>query len=429
MNYNEVLDFLFSQLPMYQRTGQVAYKADLKNTLLLDNYFKHPHTKFETIHVAGTNGKGSVSHCLSSILQEKGLKVGLYTSPHLKDFRERIKINGQCISENEVIEFVSGNKEIIGKLKPSFFEMTVALAFYYFACEKVDVAIIEVGLGGRLDSTNIIKPKCSVITNIGLDHTALLGDTYELIAKEKAGIIKTGVPAVIGEYDKITRSVFKYHAEQMQADIYFAQDELHIPVAMNGIDGTQVFQVYKGDEIVYENLKIDLLGGYQKKNVVTVLKTIDVLNRLGLNIENKFIYDGLRNVVANTGLMGRWQILGANPAVICDTGHNVEGVTEIIDQINQTPYKHLHIVWGMVNDKDIKKVLELLPENAKYYFAKPNIPRGLEASELKKQANKVGLDGENYKSVQDALKNAKKNSDPNDLIFIGGSTFVVAEIV
>lgn len=429
MNYKEVLDFMFLQLPMYQRVGKVAYKANLDNTLKLDAYFNHPHKKYKTIHVAGTNGKGSVSHCLASILQESGLKVGLYTSPHLKDFRERIKVNGDCITENDVVSFVGVHKQMIEELKPSFFEMTVAMAFDYFAKREVDVAIVEVGLGGRLDSTNVVLPACSVITNIGLDHVALLGDTLEKIAIEKAGVIKNKIPVVIGERHADTEHVFIERAQGMNAPLYFAEDSFEVGTAMNGMDATQILQVYKDDVLFYKDLKLDLLGVYQQKNIKTILQTVEVLRGNSFEISFEDVYNGLKSVVDNTGLMGRWQILGANPAVICDTGHNVDGVRELVRQIKQTPYKCLHIIWGMVNDKAIDCVLELLPKEAKYYFVKPNIPRGLETDLLQAEAEKVGLVGESYMEVGDAVGSAKKNAGPNDLIFIGGSNFVVSEVV
>jgi dihydrofolate synthase/folylpolyglutamate synthase len=429
MDYKSVLDFMFSQLPMYQRLGSVAYKADLNNTLKLDEWMKHPHKRFKTIHVAGTNGKGSVSHCLASVLQHSGLNVGLYTSPHLKDFRERIKVNGECIPKQDVIDFVQNNKVVIEEVKPSFFEMTVAMAFDYFAKARVDVAVIEVGLGGRLDSTNIITPECSIITNIGLDHTALLGNTLELIAREKAGIIKENIPVVIGEKANESEKVFRDVANENHAPIYFAEDMYSIPVAMNGVDATQIMQVYKNDVLYFENLKLDLLGIYQQKNMKTVLQSIDVLKQRGFTITQENIYRGLSEVVCSTGLMGRWQILGANPAVICDTGHNKEGVVELVKQIKQTPYEKLHVVWGMVSDKDVSSVLELLPQEACYYFVKPNIPRGLDAESLKQEAKKKGLEGDCYDKIEDAIKKAKKDAGANDLIFIGGSNFVVAEVV
>jgi len=429
MTYQEVLDFMFSQLPMYQRTGKAAYKANLDNTLKLDEHFNHPHKKYKTIHVAGTNGKGSVSHSMASVLQTSGLKVGLYTSPHLKDFRERIKVNGICIPENDVISFISENQNFISDLQPSFFEMTVAMAFDYFAKCEIDVAVVEVGLGGRLDSTNIIHPECCVITNIGLDHTALLGDTLELIAKEKAGIIKDDIPVIIGEHNDSTKPVFENKARKHNAPIYFASTEYEIPVAMRSIDNKQIFQVYSKDKLTYKDLKLDLLGIYQKKNIKTILKTIDILITIGFEISQDHIYTGLSNVVKNTGLMGRWQILGANPAVICDTGHNEDGVKDIVEQLKNTAYQNLHIIWGMVNDKDITAVLKLLPKDAQYYFVTPNIPRGLDAALLKMEASKHGLSGDDYNDIQDAIKKSKKNATSNDLIFIGGSTFVVAEVV
>ncbi len=429
MQYKEVLDFLFSQLPMYQRTGAVAYKANLDNTHKLDAHFNHPHTKFKTIHIAGTNGKGSVSHGVASVLQQAGYKVGLYTSPHLKDFRERIKINGICIPEDEVVDFVEKHQSIIKQIQPSFFEMTVAMAFHHFENQKVDVAVIEVGLGGRLDSTNIIMPQCSVITNIGLDHTALLGDTIEKITIEKAGVIKAGIPVVIGETHETTKLIFDKIAQDNAASIFYADKEYSIPVAMNGVDANQILQIYKDNVSHYPDLKLDLLGKYQQKNIKTILKTVDVLNEGNFEIGRKDIYAGISNVVANTGLMGRWQILGANPAIICDTGHNAEGVAELVAQIAQIPFKRLHMVWGMVNDKDIDKVLQILPKDAEYYFAKADIPRGLYAEKLKSEAQKQGLKGDYYPSVAEALRKAKKNAGSNDLIFIGGSTFIVAEVL
>jgi len=429
MNYKETLDFLFSQLPMYQRSGAVAYKANLDNTKKLDAYFGQPHEQFKSIHVAGTNGKGSVSHCLASVLQEAGYKVGLYTSPHLKDFRERIKINGLCISEEDVVDFVTDHKKIIEEIKPSFFEMTVAMAFKYFADCKVDIAIVEVGLGGRLDSTNIITPECSVITNIGLDHTALLGDNLGAIAIEKAGVIKPNIPVVIGAIHSETKNVFIEKANAGNSEIRFAEEIYSSPVVMNGIDARQIFQVYKDGKLEFENLKLDLLGHYQKKNLITVLTVLDVMIANGYAITSKDIYNGLCDVVKNTGLMGRWQVLGANPQIICDTGHNKEGVEELMQQLLSTAFDKLHIVWGMVNDKDVDNVLKLLPKDATYYFARPNIPRGLDAVELQSSAKKYGLMGKVYDSVDEAKKGAKKNASHNDLIFIGGSTFVVAEVV
>lgn len=429
MNYQETLDWLFSQLPMYQRQGKAAYKADLYNTLELDEYFNYPHKRFKSIHVAGTNGKGSVSHMLASILQETGLKVGLYTSPHLKDFRERIRINGEMISEDEVVRFVENHKLKFEEINPSFFEMTVALAFDYFARMNIDIAVVEVGMGGRLDSTNIINPDLSVITNIGLDHTAFLGDSLEVIAKEKAGIIKENVPVVIGESQVETEPVFFEFANKKNSKIYFADKEYIIDYILESIDNKQVFNVKLNDKIVYPNLKLDLLGSYQKRNVIAVLKSIDVLKEAGYKIGLVSVFNGLEKVITNTGLLGRWQILGFNPTIICDTGHNVEGITYILEQIKQTPYKKLHFVFGVVDDKNIDKILALLPEDATYYFTRADIPRALDQNTLKEKANEYNLIGESYEKVEIALKNAKKNVEHNDLIFIGGSTFVVAEVV
>lgn len=429
MNYKETLDFLFAQLPMYQRMGKAAYKANLDTTLAFDKYFDHPHRHYKTIHVAGTNGKGSVSHCIASVLQEAGYRVGLYTSPHLRDFRERIRINGEMISESAVTNFVGQHKKIIQELQPSFFEMTVAMAFDYFRAENVDVAIMEVGMGGRLDSTNIIHPEVSVITNIGLDHTAFLGDSLSEIAGEKGGIIKSETPVIIGQTHPETESVFKNLAIQQDAPIIFADQQLNISVATLSIDEKQVFQVYEGERRLFSDLKLDLLGDYQQKNVLTVLSSLMMLRRKGFTITDKHIYAGLESVTRNTGLIGRWQYLGYNPRIICDTGHNVDGVKLLVEQMNKTPHKKLHIVLGMVNDKDHAAVLNLLPKHANYYFTKASIPRSLNHESLKLLANEYELLGEAYENVLDALKSAQKNAGANDLIFIGGSTFVVADVL
>ncbi len=429
MNYQETLKWLFNQLPMYQRQGKAAYKANLNNTLKLDKYFDHPHIKFRSIHIAGTNGKGSVSHMLASVLQEAGYKVGLYTSPHLKDFRERIKINGEMISENFVVDFVHEHQKKFQEIKPSFFEMTVAMAFDYFAKQNIDVAVIEVGMGGRLDSTNIIKPELSLITNISLDHTAFLGNSLKKIALEKAGIIKENIPVIIGETQDETEKVFIDKAKEKNAEIYFADQYYKIDYAMLSIDQKQVVNVEKNDEIVYKDINLDLLGNYQMKNLVTVFSAIDSLNKGGFNIDKKYIYSGLKNVTINTGLMGRWQILDNNPTIVCDTAHNLEGIRYIINQINQTPYKDLHIVFGMVDDKNTDNILSILPKQAKYYFTKASIPRALDQKLLKNKAEKYELNGESYENIILALTEAKKNAESNDLIFIGGSTFVVAEVV
>ncbi|MCT4639615.1 MAG: bifunctional folylpolyglutamate synthase/dihydrofolate synthase [Bacteroidales bacterium] len=427
-SYSETLDYLFSQLPMYQRQGKAAYKANLDNTHELDRYFGHPHRKFKTIHIAGTNGKGSVSHMLASVLQRAGYKTGLYTSPHLADFRERIRIDGEMISEENVINFIDKHSEIFSKVKPSFFEMTVAMAFDFFANEEVDIAVIETGMGGRLDSTNIVTPELSIITNIGLDHTQFLGDTIALVAKEKAGIIKSDIPVIIGEWNSESASVFEETAKSVGTTIQFADrcyKAIHKSIDMNH----QTLDISKDNDIIIEDLKLDLKGEYQQKNILTALSATDALINKGYDISEEQIRAGLANVTANTGLKGRWQILDQEPLTICDTGHNTEGVTYIVNQLKNYSYNKLHMVIGMVNDKSIANVLNLLPKDAEYYFTKASIPRALCEKELKKTAMLCGLNGNSYESVEKAVFEAKKNASANDLIFIGGSTFVVAEIV
>ena len=405
MTYQNTLDWMFSQLPMYQRQGQSAFKKDLSNTLIFSEYLNFPERRFKSIHVAGTNGKGSTSHMLASVLQESGYKVGLYTSPHLKDFRERIKVNGKLVSKTFVIGFIKRNKIFFEANKLSFFEMTVGMAFDYFAKQKVDVAIIEVGLGGRLDSTNIIIPEVSVITNIGLDHTQFLGDTLEAIAFEKGGIIKPNVPVVIGETQKETQSIFIDLAKKNKSKIVFA------------------------DQVVETILKSDLKGTYQKKNIKTVIQTIAEMQKQGFNISKTNLKQGLLNVVKNTGLLGRWQILNESPKVVCDTGHNKEGLTYTMQQLKEESFSRLHIVFGMVNDKNLSTIADLLPKDAFYYFCRPNIPRGKDAVELKNALSDYGIDGKVCESVTGAYKLALDNANSNDFIFIGGSTFVVAEII
>lgn len=406
MNYQETTNWLFNQLPMYQLQGATAYKKDLTNTLLLAEHLNHPEKELECIHVAGTNGKGSTSHLLASVFQEAGYKVGLYTSPHLKDFRERIKINNEEISEEFVCEFVANNKSFFETNDLSFFEMTVGLAFEYFVKEKTDINIIEVGMGGRLDSTNIITPLVSVITNIGFDHTQFLGNTLESIAFEKAGIIKNNIPVVIGEYTTETKKVFLTKAKETNSDIYFASD------------------------LINETYDSDLLGDYQIHNKKTVQQTIKVLesqNKFNVSVEN--IKNGFQNVKKNNGLLGRWQQLNENPKIICDTAHNAHGLKIVLNQIQNEKFDELHIVLGLVNDKDLSDILPLFPKNAIYYFCKPNIPRGLNAGILEENAKKYNLKGKVYNSVSNAYANAIKNSNTNDFIYIGGSTFVVAEVL
>lgn len=416
---------------MFQRKGPAAYKNSLGNTLKLDNVFKHPHKKYKTIHVAGTNGKGSVSHMLASVLQEAGYKVGLYTSPHLKDFRERIKVNGEMMKEEAVVNWVNQFKinNELWKIEPSFFELTVAMAFDYFARESVDIAVIEVGLGGRLDSTNIISPELSIITNIGLDHTNLLGDTLEQIAVEKAGIIKSNIPVVIGTTQKETFPVFSETANTKNTEISFADKEYHVEYSMLAIDGKQIISLQKNNKKIYPELKLDLIGKYQLKNLPAVLKGIEILIEKGWNISESDVRNGLKSISTNTGLMGRWQVIGANPQIICDTGHNEDGINAIVDQIKNTAFKHLHFIFGTVADKNPDNILKLLPKNASYYFTQAKIERAMDNNYLTSRAKEFGLHGKSYLSVTEALKAAKKAADKNDLIFIGGSTFVVAEIL
>lgn len=430
-SYPEIIDFLYSQLPMFQRSGPAAYKDNLDNTLRLDEMFGHPHQSFKTIHIAGTNGKGSVSHMLASILQEAGYKTGLYTSPHLKDFRERIRVNGEMISEQAVVDFTLSylEKNKTEQLEPSFFELTVSMAFDYFRSMQVDIAVVEVGLGGRLDSTNIISPEVSVITNISFDHMALLGNTLPKIAAEKAGIIKSGVPVVVGESSDETNPVFEEFALKAQTSLEFADQTYCTDYSLLTPEGKQSLYIRKNGELAYPDLQIDLTGIYQRHNVPTVLKTIDCMNQKGWSLLENTVRMGLFKTVTNTGLMGRWQIIGNNPLIVCDTGHNPAGIKLVVEQINQTAWKALHMVIGMVNDKDQNEVLALLPEKAIYYFTKASIPRATNPEELAQKASQFGLNGNCYNSVREALSLAIKNADPNDLIFIGGSTFVVAEIL
>ncbi|MDI9257999.1 bifunctional folylpolyglutamate synthase/dihydrofolate synthase [Flavobacterium sedimenticola] len=406
MNYEETLQWMFNKLPMYQTQGASAYRKDISNTVLLANHLGNPEKKLRCIHVAGTNGKGSTSHLLASVLQEAGYKVGLYTSPHLKDYRERIKINGEPISEAAVCEFIARNQSFFEAHHLSFFEMTVGLALDYFARQKTDINVIEVGMGGRLDSTNIITPLLSVITNIGLDHTQFLGDTLEAIAFEKAGIIKNEVPVVIGEYGPETQPVFKTKAQEAHAEIYFASDLIR--------------DVYPSA----------LLGDYQIHNRKTVQQALTVLTQKNeIQITERHIKNGFLNVISNTGLQGRWQQLGTHPKIIADTAHNAHGLTIVMNQLKKEIFNQLHIVLGVVNDKNLEEILPLFPKDAIYYFCKPNIPRGLDAEILKQNAEKFKLKGQIYNSVSNAYENSKKKAAVNDLIYVGGSTFVVAEIL
>ena len=422
MNYEETLVYLYAQLPEYQRVGEKAYKEGLDNSLALDKYFNHPHTRFKTIHVGGTNGKGSTSHLLASVLQTAGYKVGLYTSPHLVDFRERIRVNGEMIDKDFIVDFVEKHRETFEPICPSFFELSMEMAFLYFAEQKVDIAIIEVGLGGRLDSTNIISPILSIITNIGLDHVKFLGDTLPKIAREKAGIIKPSTPVVIGEADDAEiKNVFVETAEKMHAPIIFADKNEEIGKIEKVAEGWKI----AGGE--FDGV-INPLGGFaQQKNTKTVLTAIQQLNRRGYHISKEIVAKGFANVVNLTHLAGRWQILGENPKIVTDTGHNSHGIKYIVEQLSQEKYDKLHIVFGMVNDKDISKVLGMMPQNATYYFTKASIERALPEKDLKMLANTFGLDGNTYPTVKEAVEAAQKNADEKDFIFIGGSSFIVAD--
>lgn len=405
---------------MYQRVGQAAYKADLTPTLRLAEYLEHPENSIRSIHVAGTNGKGSTSHMLASVFQEAGYKTGLYTSPHLKDFRERIRINGEMIPKRAVTQFIKKHKSFFESEQLSFFEMTVGLAFDYFRKEKVDIAIIETGMGGRLDSTNIITPELSIITNIGKDHTQFLGDTLAKIAAEKAGIIKENIPVVIGETHSETKPVFEKFAKERKAPIVFADDE------NSDVELSRAETSLTSSELISLS---DLKGSYQKKNIATVFTALKILQNLGWKISEENIRNGISNTTTNTGLMGRWQTLQTNPRVICDTGHNKEGLEWVMSQLKAENYKQLQIVLGVVSDKDLDTVLPLFPKEAHYYFCKPDVPRGMEVSILASKASEYDLKGEIYPSVPMAYKAALNNASKDDLVFVGGSTFVVAEVV
>ena len=405
MNYLETTEWLFSKLPFYKNIGKSAYKSDLSQTLKLAKHLDYPESKFKSIHIGGTNGKGSTAHMLASILQESGYKVGLYTSPHLKDFRERIRINGLMINKKFVVDFVAENKSFFEDNTFSFFEMSVGMAFDYFAQEQVDIAVVEVGLGGRLDSTNIINPEVSVITNIGLDHTQFLGTTLESIAVEKAGIIKSNTPIVIGETQSDIESVFRDKSSEEQAPIYFA------------------------DQLIKEIYPSVLKGEYQIKNVRTVLQTIAIINKGEFIVSEESIRLGLMKVSKSTGLRGRWDVLGYSPKIICDTAHNLEGLRLVFKQLKDEKFHQLHLVIGIVDDKDLNSLLGLFPTDAQYYFCKPNIHRGLDAHRLAESFNEKGLNGSIHSSVNSALNSAKKIADKEDLIYVGGSTFVVAEII
>lgn len=425
MNYQQTLDYLFEKLPMYQRIGGAAYKADLHNTIELCRLLGNPENKFHSVHVAGTNGKGSTSHIIASALQEAGLKTGLYTSPHYRDFRERIKINGEMISEEQVISFVEKWKAQFEEIGLSFFEMTVGMAFDYFAREKVDIAVIEVGMGGRLDSTNVVTPLVSVITNIGMDHMRFLGNTLPEIAAEKAGIIKKGIPLVVGETQEEIKNLFIQKAEALNSPISFADKNWQVFT----LENNQV-EIRLNGETYLGKASFPLQGAFQQRNLISALETLRMLT-LGkaFEITKKDIAAGIQHVAPNTGLKGRWQVIGAQPLIICDSGHNADGIKQVVENINNTPHSRLHLVFGMVNDKSVETILKLLPGHAQYYFCKPAIPRGLDAAILANEAQRIGLTGAVFSSVQQALEAAKSAAAHNDLIVVGGSTFVVAEVV
>ncbi|HAG14953.1 MAG TPA: tetrahydrofolate synthase [Bacteroidales bacterium] len=421
MNYEETLGFLYSQLPVFQRIGAAAYKANLDNTYALMKILGEPQNKFKSIHIAGTNGKGSTAHMLASIYQQAGYKTGLYTSPHLKDFRERIRLNGEMISKEFVVEFVADYADLFTPISPSFFELTMAMAFHYFAEQKVDIAIVETGMGGRLDSTNILTPELSIITNIGFDHVQFLGDTLAKIATEKAGIIKNKIPVLIGEKQTEIQSVFEQMAKVQSAPILFAEEMVKVICLDKEASDFQVF--YQNEEL-FSIHHFPLRGSYQIKNLSTVIAAA-----LLLKLPLDKIQKGIENVLKNTHLVGRWQVLNSNPLTICDTGHNEDGLRYVIKQLAETTHNNLHFVLGVVNDKDLDQILKLMPKKAIYYFCKADIPRGLEAEILQQKAKEFGLKGDTYSSVKEALEAAQKKALTDDLIFVGGSTFTVAEVV
>ncbi len=427
MNYSETINYLFTRLPMYSRIGAAAFKKDLTNTITLCNHLNNPHTKFKCIHVAGTNGKGSVSHMLAAILQTAGYKTGLYTSPHLKDFRERIKVGGEMINENFIIDFTEKIKPLIEKIEPSFFEITVAMAFEYFARQKVDVAVIEVGLGGRFDSTNIITPELSIITNIGWDHMNILGDSLEKIAFEKAGIIKTGVPVVVGEYLPETKIVFEKIAEEKKSPLHFASQKRNA-VDWKWENRELIVEVAEKDKTDHKIYQLDLPGIYQSKNLLTVLEAISVLKTINFSLPEHAVQIGLQKTKKITGLHGRWEIIHEHPTVVLDVGHNEDGIKQIVQQIELTDHHELHMIIGMVKDKEVEKVLSFLPHSAHYYFTEANIPRALNASLLKQKAESFHLKGDIYADVNAAIKSALSKASKDDLIFVCGSVFLVGEV-
>jgi dihydrofolate synthase / folylpolyglutamate synthase len=429
MDYQSALKYLYDNIPMFHRIGPAAFKADLSNSLALSAFLGQPEKNFKSIHIAGTNGKGSSAHMLAAILQEAGYNVGLYTSPHYKDFRERIKINGEYISENEVVDFVEKIKLFVNEYQPSFFELTVGMAFEHFNRHKVDIAVVEVGMGGRLDATNIIEPECSLITNIGFDHDQFLGNTLAKIAMEKAGIIKNNIPTVIGEFNEETRPVFETIAKERASELYFCQDIYNCEQLDN--DGIiSNFNIYRNKELIFENIQLDLCGPYQEKNLSAVLSTVDVLSKMGYNLTKDIIYKALASVRSLTKIIGRWDILQKeNPMIIADSAHNSHGLAYVKKALKNIAYHKLHIVFGMVSDKEPQKLLTELPADAEYYFCKADLPRALDAQMLKDAAENLGLSGEAYFSVKNAYESAKTNASDKDLILVLGSIFVVAEVL
>lgn len=424
MNYQETLNYLYNSTPVFEHVGAVAYKEGLQNTLALDKHFNHPHANFKTIHIAGTNGKGSCSHSLASILQEAGYKVGLYTSPHLVDFRERIRVNGQCISKERVVKFVKDERKFFEPLHPSFFELTTALAFKYFDEQKVDIAIIEVGLGGRLDCTNIISPILSIITNISFDHTQFLGDTLAKIAAEKAGIIKKGVPVIIGEANEETRPVFQSKANEVNSVIVFAEDNAIVTSSSPIVDGGRRYNLSNNSTLVGE-----LSGDYQERNMNTILCACNILKQMNIIKNDDVIAKGLTNICKNTGLLGRWQTIQNNPTVVCDTGHNIGGWNYLAPQIKRQQCNQLRIVFGMVDDKDINSVMFLLPKNAIYYWTQAESKRAIKAERVAEIANKHDLRGEIFDNVEVAYTKALQDSNKDDFVFVGGSSYIVADLL
>jgi dihydrofolate synthase/folylpolyglutamate synthase len=428
-NYASTLDYLYERLPMYHRVGRAAYKTGLENAYRLDEYFHQPHLRYPAIHVAGTNGKGSVCHMLAAVLQQAGYRVGLHTSPHLVDFRERIKVNGKPCSQKYVVDFIGKHKKIIESIRPSFFEVSVFMAFDYFERQAVDVAVIEVGMGGRLDTTNIIMPVLSVITSIGKDHTDFLGDTLGMIAAEKAGIIKTGIPVVIGESHPETAPVFDRVAREKNSVITYADRHYQIDYSLFSTDGFQVFNVNRDGRVFMPNLKNELLGTYQRKNTVTVLEAVDQLRKGGFAIADIDIYKGLKKVTELTGLRGRWQIMSHHPRIVLDSAHNADGMREVIKQLRETAYETLHLVISFVSDKDVRAILCQLPADARYYFTRSSVPRSMDENELKHLAGSFGLNGDSFASVEGAVQAAGIAAGPNDLILICGSMFLLGDFL